>query len=105
MRLPTIMTIVLLGPSLLLTLPANARLKNPTFGAVTLNLPAEQETDSKHLHNQATGVYEYLGRLLGETFYRQLLESEEFLRIQELAIDFMEKHYRIAYPKSHVRKH
>lgn len=99
MRRLTIMPLALFSASLLLSLPAHARLQTLELGANTLTVPAEQPLDGKHQHNQASGIYQYLGKLLGENFYRQLLESEEFVRMQEIAIGFVEEHYMVSYPE------
>jgi hypothetical protein len=44
-------------------------------------------------------VYQQLRYLLGERLYTYLLESDDFLRLQDLTANFIEKSYPVSHPR------
>lgn len=47
----------------------------------------------------STLFYQKLRHLLGERLYTYLLESDDFLKLQDLTASFIEKSYPVAHPR------
>ncbi|SEA33687.1 hypothetical protein SAMN05660964_01405 [Thiothrix caldifontis] len=75
---------LLVAATLLMASPVDARLKNH---------PISQETVDTRI--VPPDLYEKLRTLLGEKFYRDLLQHNEFIVLQELVLTHFETHYPV----------
>ena len=89
---------VMVVASTLVVLPttSHARLKDNHLGLTIGNLAGEQASGQGIDADYTDSIYYQLKQLLGERFYNYLLDHDEFVKVQDIAINLIEKKYTVS---------
>lgn len=100
MRILKEATTLLLLASTLAALPTQsyARLKDGHIGETAGLFPGEQQAGGNHTVESVDtdSVYYHLKQFFGDKLYSYLLEHDEFVKFQDIAINLMEKKYAVS---------
>jgi hypothetical protein len=85
----------------LLNTEAHARFQTPLIMKQPPSFHHPQTVENTELSSQPYPYQQQMRYLLGERLYMYLLESDDFLRLQDLTANIIGKSYPISHPRRH----